>query len=200
MSPGRTTQLAYHLLKEQIVSGEWQPGVRLDPAQIARKLGMSATPVRDALHQMLGERLIEAWPREGFKIPIPSEGALRELYGLNGDIAATVLRNLRPMPQTRPPPTDLGPQPRALFDEIAAAANAEYRALLHQTSDRLHRARLVERYLFADHDEEHAALVAAWSNGTMADLSKLMARYHRRRQHDVAGIVAALLKPGTPAR
>ncbi|MCW1430889.1 GntR family transcriptional regulator [Novosphingobium sp. JCM 18896] len=198
MSPGRTTQLAYHLLKEQIVCGEWQPGARLDPAQIARRLGMSATPVRDALHQMLGERLIEAWPREGFKIPIPSEGALRELYGLNADLVATVLRNLRPRIPTRPPPTDLGQEPRALFDEIAAATNAEYGALLHQTSDRLHRARLVERYLFADHDKEHAALVAAWSSSAVADLTKLMARYHRRRQKEVAAIVAALLKPSTP--
>lgn len=200
MSPGRTAQRTYHELKAQILDGDHSPGERLDPAQLARPLGTSATPVRDALHRLLGERLIEAWPREGFKIPIPSEGALRELYGWNADLVATVLRRLPPATDVLNLSREHGPPARSLFDAIAAAGTAEYAAAIHQASDRLHRARLIEPIVFVDHDEEHATLVAAWSKGAAAELAKLMARYHRRRQHEVAAIVAALLRSAPPDR
>ena len=64
MSPGQTTDRIYHLLKAQIMRGLKRPGERLDPVWLAADLSASATPVRDALHQLLGERMVEAWPSQ----------------------------------------------------------------------------------------------------------------------------------------
>ena len=55
----------YFELKAKVMRAAFAPGERLDPAQLARNLGVSPTPVRDALHRLSGERLIETWHQEG---------------------------------------------------------------------------------------------------------------------------------------
>jgi DNA-binding transcriptional regulator YhcF (GntR family) len=82
----------YDLLKARVMSGEFAPGSRLDPMRLRRELGSSATPVRDALHRLTGERLIESWRNEGFRIPHISEPAIRDLYEWTHELSHVVLR------------------------------------------------------------------------------------------------------------
>ncbi|QCI78807.1 GntR family transcriptional regulator [Hankyongella ginsenosidimutans] len=42
---------------------------KLEPAGLAAELNSSVTPVRDALHRLAGERLVESWTSEGFHLP-----------------------------------------------------------------------------------------------------------------------------------
>ena len=58
----------YEALEEQILDMEYAPGERLVIDQIARELGVSGTPVRDALTRLAGERLIDVTPFRGFTV------------------------------------------------------------------------------------------------------------------------------------
>jgi DNA-binding GntR family transcriptional regulator len=51
------------------VSGAWVPGARLQPAEIAERMETSTTVVRDALMQLVAERLCERRPAYGFFVP-----------------------------------------------------------------------------------------------------------------------------------
>src|SRR3546814_4258715 len=64
MSPGATMERVYIELKARAMRGEFAPGERLDPAVLARNLEVSATPVRDALHRLSGERIIDSRSEE----------------------------------------------------------------------------------------------------------------------------------------
>jgi DNA-binding GntR family transcriptional regulator len=55
----------YDYLREQLLNGEFQSHQQLIEARIARDLGTSRTPVREALHSLELEGLIESIPRVG---------------------------------------------------------------------------------------------------------------------------------------
>jgi DNA-binding GntR family transcriptional regulator len=52
-------QRVYHHIRKQIVSGEIAPSERLIETKIAQEIGTSRTPVREALHSLEREGLIE---------------------------------------------------------------------------------------------------------------------------------------------
>jgi DNA-binding GntR family transcriptional regulator len=64
----------YEHLREQLLSGEIQPHQHLIEAKIAQNIGTSRTPVREALHSLELEGLIESIPRVGYVVkPISGE-------------------------------------------------------------------------------------------------------------------------------
>jgi DNA-binding GntR family transcriptional regulator len=83
VSPGPTFDRVYLALKEQLISGRFAPGDHLEPTTIGEELNASITPVRDALHRLVGERMVEAPRNDGFRVPAPTEAELRDLYGWN---------------------------------------------------------------------------------------------------------------------
>ncbi|MBV1691395.1 GntR family transcriptional regulator [Novosphingobium sp. G106] len=204
MSPGQTTDRIYDLVKRQVMTGERRPGEHLDPARLAADLHASTTPVRDALHQLYAQRLIEAWPREGFKVPTPTESGLRDLYAWNGDLLVIVLRGKSldrksgalPSPVTAPEDGA-----RSIFAAMAAAfGNGEHRHAIGEASDRLHLARLAEVQVLSGMVEELTTITTAWSLGCLSDLRAAIARYHRRRQRSVSAIVARMIAPAPDAK
>lgn len=198
MSPGHRAERIYVLLKAQIMTGERPEGERLEPDRLARELEVSATPVRDALHQLFGERLVDAWPREGFKVPVLTQSDLSDLYRWNGDVANMMLRGLRPplgLPQPPPPHNagNLADTARAFFAGLAAwLGNGEHGAALAQASDRLHRARLAETDVFDDATGELAELAKCMTPAALPALRQRLARYHRRRQGAARQILAVM--------
>ena len=96
MSPGPTFDRVYLALKEQVAAGSFAPGDHLEPAVIGEDLNASITPVRDALHRLVGERIVEAPRNDGFRVPAPTEAELRDLYGWNRDLLDLALRKRSP--------------------------------------------------------------------------------------------------------
>src|SRR5437764_15152487 len=83
--PG-TFERVYAAVKQQLREGVFRPGTRLEPAVLSDELNASVTPVRDALHRLTGERLVEAPRHEGFRTPMMTEVLLRQLYGWHHDL------------------------------------------------------------------------------------------------------------------
>src|SRR5260370_23717481 len=64
--PSRTTRVeAYDALRASIISLQRTPGQRLSEAELARELGVSRTPVREAIIQLRAEGLVEVAPQLG---------------------------------------------------------------------------------------------------------------------------------------
>jgi DNA-binding GntR family transcriptional regulator len=57
---------AFKIIREMIISGEISPGTKLSESKLAMELGTSRTPVREALHTLEKENLLESIPRIGY--------------------------------------------------------------------------------------------------------------------------------------
>jgi len=60
--------IAFNILKEKILSGELKPGEKLIIRKISSSLGVSETPVREALKTLEAEGLLSSVPYVGFVI------------------------------------------------------------------------------------------------------------------------------------
>jgi DNA-binding GntR family transcriptional regulator len=59
--------LAYERIRSMVIEGEIPPGARLGQVELADQLGISRTPVREALRRLTGEGLVEFLPNRGFR-------------------------------------------------------------------------------------------------------------------------------------
>ena len=75
-------QHVFENLKKAIVRGELQPGKRLVENQIAGMLNISRTPVREAIHKLEREGLLEKMPRGGFIVPDLTRDNVEETFGI----------------------------------------------------------------------------------------------------------------------
>jgi DNA-binding GntR family transcriptional regulator len=72
--------LAYERIRSMLVEGEIPPGARLGQVELADQLGISRTPVREALRRLTGEGLAEFLPNRGFRAASPGlDDVLRRL-------------------------------------------------------------------------------------------------------------------------
>ena len=59
-------QKVYQIIRDQILTGQLAPGSPLLTVELAENLGVSRTPVKDALNRLSAEGLIEDVPRKGY--------------------------------------------------------------------------------------------------------------------------------------
>ncbi|GAA3598185.1 GntR family transcriptional regulator [Agrococcus terreus] len=77
---GSGSQFAYDEVRRQIVTLELRPGARLFEEALAASLGVSRTPLREALRQLESERLLERLPAGGLSVPVLDAREISELY------------------------------------------------------------------------------------------------------------------------
>lgn len=70
----------YSLLKEMIINREFTPNEPLDAYEIAKSLGISRTPVRDALSMLDSDGFVKTIPRKGTFVAGLYEKDIREIY------------------------------------------------------------------------------------------------------------------------
>lgn len=101
-SKARTTRVnnAYERLKTEILNGELPPGFQAPEPDIASRLGMSRTPVREALIRLEADGLVDLVPRRGAKVLPVSRQDICEIYqilsALEALAAETACRNAQP--------------------------------------------------------------------------------------------------------
>ncbi len=82
----------YEHLKSNIFAGRFAPGERLAEEHLAEELGVSRTPVREALHKLEQDGLIEPMESRGFCIPRDSSEEIEDLFELRTVLEGYTLR------------------------------------------------------------------------------------------------------------
>jgi len=82
----------YEYLKTAILSGHLNPGERLTEEYLAETLGVSRTPVREALHKLESEGLIKIRKKRGFIVSRDSKEEVEELFELRSILEGYALR------------------------------------------------------------------------------------------------------------
>lgn len=81
----------YDYLREQLRTGEILPGSAINLDETSRKLGVSRTPLRDALLQLESEGFITIYPRRGIIVNILSLQDIRNYYQIIGALESTAV-------------------------------------------------------------------------------------------------------------
>ncbi|MCY1138155.1 GntR family transcriptional regulator [Actinoplanes sp. Pm04-4] len=81
-------------LRGRIMAGELRPGTRVRLEEVAGRLGLSITPVREALLVLRGEDMVELEPNRGYVVAPLSRQDVGDLFqiqaGIAGEMAARV--------------------------------------------------------------------------------------------------------------
>jgi len=89
---GPARQRTYELLKERLLSGCFEPGNRLTEEHLAAELGVSRTPVREALHKLEQEGLVAPLGARGFCVPSDSKEEMEELFEIRSILEGYALQ------------------------------------------------------------------------------------------------------------
>lgn len=194
---------AYQQIRSRILDNVWPPGYQTLEQEVALALGMSRTPVREAMLRLQNEGLVEVVPRHGMRVLPVSPTDMREIYEI---LAALECMASEILAQRKPTEAELKPlieatkaMDRALRrDDLDAwaAADEHFHAQLidlagnrqlQQTVlnywDRAHRARMFSLKLRpkpVNSTQEHMALVERLRAGDAKGAAKVN-RAHRAR-------------------
>ena len=206
-------------LRRRIVARHLPPGHRVDELRLAAELGVSRTPVREALKILAMQGLVTLVPRRGAIIATLTEKDVRDVLSvlmiLEGDCAGEVARNAAPSEVKRL---------RQIHDKMEAAAaagrraryvelNGEFHAALEDIADNRWRRDIVTGLLRVKDQfpqrsldlpgrmekslAEHRALIAAIEARDGEAASRLMQKHVENQW--LALIAAADLPAGDPA-
>jgi DNA-binding GntR family transcriptional regulator len=151
----------YLALRDALVSGELAPGQRLRDQALAARLGVSRTPVREALQRLEDEGLVETAPRSLTRVAPLDALAAREAFPVVAALHALAARHGVP----RLTPEDITGM-RAANDALAAVIAGLDPAI-------------IQRAIAAD-DQFHVVLLNAADNGEiMRTLERLTPKVRR---------------------
>ena len=144
-APQSASAAAGEVIREAIIDGRLPPGKRLKEEELARELGMSRTPVREALLMLESEGLVESIPRRGATVRSYAVGDLDDVYQLRALLEGYAARRAA----TRISPDDLARLEKSCdrFDRLRAEddlldlvkENLRFHSVIHEAaaSDRL---------------------------------------------------------------
>ena len=73
---------AYYRLRDRVIDGRLAPGSNLDQEALARQIGLSTTPVREALRRLEADGLVIQKAHSAIRVPELSKREFNELYGI----------------------------------------------------------------------------------------------------------------------
>ena len=193
-------QSVYDALIDLIVAGELPPGQHIVETDLARLLGVSRQPIREALHRMEAEGWVDLRPSQGAFIHVPTDGEVDELLHvramLEAETARLAAQSLKPGQITRLKTICDEGQAAAEADDFdaAVAANSAFHAEIAAIAGNVVLAELAEivgrrvRWFNrmtapirrSNSWDEHRKMIDAIEEGD-ADLAQLLARRHVTR-------------------
>ena len=208
-------------LEQDILTGTVETGRRLDEQGLARRFGVSRTPVREALHQLASGGLVELIPNRGAFVRRVSFGELIQMFEVMAELEAMAGR----LAARRAPTASLEALGAALAAcERAAAAgdpnryyveNSRFHEAIYEASGnaylaaelrRLHQRLSAYRRLqlrvpkrIGQSLDEHRAVLAAIARGDGAQAADRL-RDHVAIQGERFADFVALLPAGEPVR
>ncbi len=147
-------QSVYDALIDLIVGGELPPGQHMVETDLARQLGVSRQPIREALHRMEAEGWVDLRPSQGAFVHVPTDQEVDELLDVRALLEAETARIAA---------RAAGPEQVARLREICAKGQAAADA------DDLSRA-------VAANDSFHAEIAVVAGNSVLAELADIVGR------------------------
>ena len=83
---------AYNLIKEKIIHCEFMPGDDISEEQLAKEIGASRTPIREALLRLEQEKLVNIYPRKGIVIAPISVKEIHEVFQIREIVESQVAK------------------------------------------------------------------------------------------------------------
>ena len=123
------------LLADEIVRGVLAPGAALDETDIARRFGVSRTPVREALRQLVASGLVEARAHRGAVVAQPSLERLTGMFEAMAELEA-LCAGLAAERMTATERQRL----EAIHDELRVLSHAGNPERFHEVNERFHNA------------------------------------------------------------
>jgi DNA-binding GntR family transcriptional regulator len=93
--PARTSSsraLAYQEMKRRMIRGLVPPGARISERSLSEALGVSRTPLREALLQLQKERLVERTASGGWRVPRLGERSVRDIFAVRKQLEVLAVR------------------------------------------------------------------------------------------------------------
>lgn len=185
----------YRRIKRALIDGIWPGGTRLEALRLAEEFGVSMTPVRDSLNQLVGEGLVDLTPGEGFRVPILTEQGLRDILHVNLVLLETVTHKEWRLPgasDIEDWPHDYAGRVTASFSAIAAGSSNRFlAALIDRISDRLHHVRIHEPDILPDAAEILSEIEASL-RGSRNQRSSALQQYHNKCQKHAFRLINVL--------
>ncbi len=88
------TEAVYNALRQHILSGQLAPGQRLDMPELERQLGMSRSPLKDAINRLASEGIVEVQSRRGTFVTAMSEQRLQENFEVRAILSVGACRSV----------------------------------------------------------------------------------------------------------
>lgn len=177
------SEIAYRRVKEDIFDFRLLPGARFSENEIAQRLGISRTPVREALYKLEREGYIEVMPRSGWRVREFDFRYYEDLYDVRIVLECAALKKLCKLAEEAPAlkelkQTWLVARARRIRDAlevsrlderfhdglVEAAGNAEMRRMHGEVTERI---RIIRRLDFTQPEridatyEEHGEVLRA---------------------------------------
>jgi len=210
-----TRGLVAERLRERLLRNELSPGARLDQVAIARELGVSATPVREALLELHAEGLVDTPVGRGFRVRALDAAEAAGLYDVLAGLEARALRTAPPDRSIRRALARANERLRraekpderiaadaawheALLARDRNAVARELRANLRQRAQRYERAYMADPDRAAGSADAHDAILAALDRG---EVDRAAERLEANWRDTVAALVGRMTEdpPGGAA-
>jgi DNA-binding GntR family transcriptional regulator len=211
-----TEGAVYERIKNWLLAQSLVPGQLLQIGVLADELGVSTTPVREALTRLAAERMIMSVPKRGFFARTPSEDDIFGLYCVNRTIldaavgrwpegsptpAAAAGEAASQVPVQERSAEQLARQTGELFLQVALRSGvSEFAEIVRNMNDRLHHARVLECEIVPDVFVELTKLAELIATDERKQLRPALLEYHDQRLRFVPAISKELLlRPFTTA-
>lgn len=175
---GNLADAAYEQVRRRILDNVWPPGHRALEQEVGLALGMSRTPVREALVRLQAEGLIELIPRHGMHVLPVSPVQMREIYEV---LTALECMAVELVARRKPTAADIQPLTQATDEMDHALARDDLDAWA--AADEAFHAQLVE---LAGNKTLQAAVMGHWDRAHRARMFSLRLRptpTHSTREH-----------------
>ena len=203
---------AYEEIRRRIVNNEYPPSHQVLEHELAAELGMSRTPVREALIRLENEKFVQIIPRHGMRVVPLSLNDLRDVYEVLTALELTAIERLA---RSEPDAGSIAALDEALdamdmalkkrdidgwvkADErfhrmvIDLCGNARLASLAFMLWDQGHRARLTTvrlRPALETSNREHRAVVDAIRRGGWRDAIAKHAKHRARTSREIINLL-----------
>jgi len=124
-------KMAYKTLRDSILAGQFLPGEVYNEMALAKELGISRTPVREALLELSSQGLITYLPRKGVMVKHYTRHDVEEIFELRKAIELAALEKV----VKASPPLDLSKLDKSIYDQRQAWKKNDSDTYIH--SDRV---------------------------------------------------------------